>query len=399
MFFRFWRSIRLGFLILVFFALTLFLVATTPWRRWFGSPPTYAALLAEGRPLIAAIYRFRTENNLWPEYLDDLVPRYLPKPPAPIWYYVTTPDGPALSTPTGERRTHVGYDFDPIHPHWQVFGEVDNRVLPTSENDPPPPSPLSSQQSLANELRELDRRIAHEPMLLEHYRAKASVLRAAARDDEARATIHTAETSLPQNFWPSLAWAAMNPSRESVNVFAAWVAAHPSFTHQYYLAILEQQSHDAPAALAAIQKSLDYPIEVAPDDPNVLAFYFWDMTRYAFAQQNFPLALRLTDIWQNANTDHRADEKSNLPLRAAALLAIGDAKAAAALLAAFDAQKPPCWAKISPNSATRSPETTAPSTTTPAQHPRLTPSSLCPRNAPLQRDFRDATVRERLKAL
>ncbi len=343
---RLWRTFRLFFLIVLFLALTLFLVITTPWHRWFGSPPTYAGLIAQGQPLVAAITRFHQDCDLWPEYLDDLFPSYLPTRPAPEWYYTVTPDGSSLSTLTHERRTHVGYDFDPLHPAWRVFGEVDNRLL----SSPPPPPPLfptstpSPETILNHELAELDRRIAREPSLIEHRRGKASLLQSLGHLDEARATLHQAETDLPLAAWPPLALAALDATPASADTFAHWVAAHPSFTHSYDLSLLHRQLHNDTAALADMRAALRLPIQIAEDDPQTLAFYLWDMARFALRHNDDALVLQLTDAWDRAAVSQQIAESSAAPLRAAAQLALGDDAAALATMHAFDARPLPTWA-------------------------------------------------------
>jgi hypothetical protein len=340
---RLWRSFRLFFLILVFLALALFLAVTTPWQRWFGTRPNYAALIAQGQPLVAAINRFHQDCDLWPEYLDDLFPRYLIARPSAAWYYTVTPEGPALSTSTHERRTHVGYDFDPLHPQWRVFGEVDNRPLSST----PPPATTSAPTPdtiLANELAELDRRIAREPSLLDHRRGKASLLRSLGRLDDARTTITQAAADLPQAAWPPLALAALDLTLQSADTFVQWVAAYPSFTHTYDLSLLHRQLHDDPSALADLHAALHYPLRIADDDPQTLAFYLWDMARYALHQNDPALALQLTDAWDRALAAHQLPESSIAPLRAAAQFAQHDDPTALATMQSFDARPLPTWA-------------------------------------------------------
>src|ERR1700760_3387255 len=85
--------------------------------------------MKEGDPVVAGIYRFRGETGLWPEYLDDLVPRYLEKAAGVRWYYTLTREGPSLATTVGDRYTHVGYLFDAERPEWRVFGNEETRTL------------------------------------------------------------------------------------------------------------------------------------------------------------------------------------------------------------------------------------------------------------------------------
>ena len=44
--------------------------------KWF--PPAYEKYAADGKPIAVAVYQFRNDTGLWPKYMDDLVPKYLP---------------------------------------------------------------------------------------------------------------------------------------------------------------------------------------------------------------------------------------------------------------------------------------------------------------------------------
>ncbi|MGN6367168.1 MAG: tetratricopeptide repeat protein [Phycisphaerae bacterium] len=341
----FWRTFRLALFLFVFVVLGIYLGFTTPWRRLFGPRPDFAALLRSGDPLVAAIYRFHADTALWPEYLDDLAPKYLPASPPATWYFTLTPDGPSLATTVDADQTHVGYTFDLHHPAWRVFGYESPRTLrddtasPTTHPAPPPENVRTE-----NELAELDRRITREPRLLEHRRDKASLLLSLHRTDDARQVLQQAAADFPDAAWPRLALAAIDPTPDAIAAFAAWNTDHPAFTHDYDLFLLYRRTHDDPHALAAIHHALTLPIELAPDDTHILPFYLFDMARYALAHKQYALVLQITNAWQKQSAAHRIEENSYLPLRAAAELALGHPADAQKDLALLDTLKTPTWA-------------------------------------------------------
>src|SRR5262245_49306872 len=51
------------------------------------SPADQKAAVASGRPVVEAIYRYRSEVGLWPCELADLVPRYLTTEAIQGWAY------------------------------------------------------------------------------------------------------------------------------------------------------------------------------------------------------------------------------------------------------------------------------------------------------------------------
>ncbi len=341
----FWRHFRLGLFVVVFIGLGIYLGFTTPWRRVFGPAPDYAAVVRDGDPLVAAIYRFRAENGLWPEYLDDLVPRYVAATPGPTWYF-TVEEGASLATTVDADQTHVGYGFDAVHPGWRVFGNNGTRTLRDDTGAAAThPAAASPEKRTANALAELDRRIAREAALVEHRRSKAAVLVSLHRTTEAREVIEQAAHDFPDDAWPEQALAALDPTPDAVAAFAKWDAEHPSFTHDYYLSLLYRMVHDEDRALAAMAHAMTLFIEIGSDDTHILAFYLFDMARYALVRKQYPLVLRITDAWQKESMAHHVEENSYLPLRAVAELALGDRAAAEKDLAMLETLKTPTWAR------------------------------------------------------
>jgi tetratricopeptide (TPR) repeat protein len=280
-----WRYFRFTVLAVAFVLLAVYLFAFTPWREKLGWLPTYQSTLDAGDPIVNALYHYRADHALWPEYLDDLAPAYLPTRPAPTWNYLLTNDGPSLATPTSQTRTTIGYDFDART--WRVAGLFDNRTLRPG----PAPATLPASDRLAAALAELDRRIAREPDLIDHRQQKAALLRAAQRWADAEQTLKDALAANPAHYWPPLALAALHlpdtppttaPATTPAPDFAdlaAFTRAHPAFTHTYSLALAHRLAGDTSTAITLLHDALAQPPEVPPDEPPPRADAFFDAAR------------------------------------------------------------------------------------------------------------------------
>src|SRR5262245_6189707 len=66
-------------------------------KRWpAGKPPTEAenrAVAESARPVLDAIYSFKSRNGLWPSELDELVPEYVANERVAGWSYNTRQNG------------------------------------------------------------------------------------------------------------------------------------------------------------------------------------------------------------------------------------------------------------------------------------------------------------------
>jgi len=377
---RYWWWFRLVLFGVLFVGLGIYLFSTTPWQHWFGKKTDDVALRTQGAGIVHAIYVFRQEHALWPQYLEDLVPTYMDmqylEPSSPAggarWYYDlssvsddTAASGtrmlPSLSIRLPESaRAHFGFDFDPDHPAWRYFGDTEPRDIPGVIGNLPPS--LSPQQVFSNALAELDRRIVREPRDIEHRRGKAALLLSANRLAETRVVVDQSAADFPDSYWPRLASAVLDlqsaatsqpatlPAEpESLAAFRAWVKQKPSMTHWFYLSCLERLANRDDAAAAAMAQAAQQPVEVAADDPNISAYYLWDMARWALETRRLDLATQLTDSWEQADKDKRVADASYLSIRAATRLAQGNPAGAKLDLDALDGPPPApprrTWAK------------------------------------------------------
>ncbi|MCL2641436.1 MAG: hypothetical protein FWD53_11360 [Phycisphaerales bacterium] len=351
---RFWRFFRFGLWGIVFIALALYLFGSTDWAKLFGRLPTYADWIEEGTPIVEAVYQFKAERGLWPEYLDEMVPGFLSaeefkRAEEQGWHYeLVLQDGrPGLSRPIKEmRRAHVGFDFDINKPSWIVFGDIakkDRRVLKVTT--PPVMKALPRDVLVNNMLVELDRRIRRSSgqIVMGYRREKISLLLAEGRDAEARGQLVEARRSNEYHFWPRLAEVKLD-GEASLAEFVAWVQANPSFTHWYYLSVAYRWAGRDAEALAAIEEASKLPAVVSKEDFDKTAFFLWDMGRFALRHEKWDLVLRLTEAWGQLPFDSRRLENSYLALSAAAKLATGDVAGAKVDMRSLRDDKLATWA-------------------------------------------------------
>jgi hypothetical protein len=165
-----------------------------------------------------------------------------------------------------------------------------------------------------------------------------------------------------EHFWPRLALAVVDVAEggegathgagtrgaatlpAGVAELEAWTRAHPSFTHFYYLSLALQVHGRGGEAAAALREALKQPAVLGEDDPNVLAFYFFDGARFALRTGQAELALALCEAWGKSLAEVARADRSDLVMRAGAHVALKDVEGAARDLAAWEETgRPAAW--------------------------------------------------------
>ncbi|RPJ72276.1 MAG: hypothetical protein EHM20_13975, partial [Alphaproteobacteria bacterium] len=77
--------------------------------------PGYSNLVkTEGNPIVESVYQYKTENGIWPQCLNDIVPKYLKTVPDKNWTFsstLTCPSYPAIYYAGPKVPLMVGYSF------------------------------------------------------------------------------------------------------------------------------------------------------------------------------------------------------------------------------------------------------------------------------------------------
>lgn len=341
------RNIRLALWILV-----ILVVSLGMWS-YYSTFKTikidYDPLAKEGLPLVDAIYRFRADQGLFPEYTDELTP-YL-KPPATLpagWTYEPAQFVQKRQEPT---RSFVQYDFHPGYEGWYVV-DMDGTARHLKITQPPtPPTTLPAEQVRQNTLTQYNKRIKQEPTLQENYIAKGLLLQ---QLNQRQPLIDFCQQTIqdqPQFSWPRLVLAQLDPTPTTLPStqpaptttqnsapstqhspltpaadLIAWVQTYPSFTHYIYLATYFDSKNDSANAAESVRRALACPLQIEPEDVAATPRYAFEAARIAYRAADYQLVLQIADAWQA--WPGQPNEESYLAWRAAAQLALGQSKPA-----------------------------------------------------------------------
>jgi len=139
------------------------------------SPDEAQRKLADSmRPIVEAVYAFRSTHGLWPLSLEELAPEYLDAVPSAAWYQWRPEGNCALSTTGAPPRAALVHVFGGIDAGWHV--RVDRRYARLALPTPPVEPARLSNEMIERAAREYDRRIAREPDNALHHRCKVSLL-------------------------------------------------------------------------------------------------------------------------------------------------------------------------------------------------------------------------------
>lgn len=285
-----------------------------------------------GVPIVTAIEEFKHDNGLYPQYLDDLAPKYLKEVPSKTWGYGWEYEHFNLSYGKNWGYYFVffdsgfrGADLILRDRGWRVFRqggglaggkgarELQNLITAVQLYINKPPLP--KEQLLQNTLAELDRRISREPSNIFHYVVKASFLYHNGKLDEARSVCEKAMNIDTKywNWWPRMTLAYIDSKAgrgdESLKKYIEWADANPDYENYFYLHVLYRALGQKENALAALNKAMQHLKKVF--DHNQLSSLFvipnsYPRTalNYAYAQKDYQLALKILDAWQKTNDRH-----------------------------------------------------------------------------------------------
>jgi tetratricopeptide (TPR) repeat protein len=374
-----YRKARLVLWIVGFGFLTWFLVANTPWHRWFK--PDYTKEAAEGAPLVKAIYAYRNDRGLWPPYAEVLAPKFIPALPAG-WQYTVVDGWPQVAREI-RPRIFVGYDFDPDNRGWRAFGQLSDEKIPYAQEIPPEPK-LTPEQRAEKVLAEYDRRLRAADDLPENWQNKGAYLHELGRLDDLKAFLEKAADHRPTFYWPRLALAVLEAERgggvgdpfaylpaaataphtapasapttaatgpapapalattetttspataprapvTAGERFVQWAVTAPSFTNYFYVYAYARAVRNDAAAMRALELAMGQRLTTGRDDPYRLPYYLYRLARFAYQQGRYDTCLQICQEWadldQAAKAAHQAQNRSYYPLAAAANLKLGN---------------------------------------------------------------------------
>lgn len=147
------------------------------WSLW-RTVKTFPRRADEVTHLVEAVYRYRNDRGLWPQYLDDLVPEYADDTGPTEWRYFWSKYA-ADSAPTlhldGPYHMSLTYHFPFVAlagktEGWECSFEGDRLPVAVVQTIPEPPR-MPRGERITRILAELERRVQREPDVQVHQEA------------------------------------------------------------------------------------------------------------------------------------------------------------------------------------------------------------------------------------
>ena len=181
-----------------------------------------------GRPVVEAIYRYKHAQGLWPQRLDDLVPRFATAEQVEPWdYWWSHWGGWEVSNRTQFPQGCAAYRKDRFGTGWVRSLREGEEPLAV-EQPVPEPEAVAEEELDRRILAELRRRIEREPGEMAHAQGLVSRLIRGGSLQEARSECEALVARFQDRWWPRAALALIDvklaSEDEAVRRLAAWVA-------------------------------------------------------------------------------------------------------------------------------------------------------------------------------
>jgi hypothetical protein len=238
-------------------------------KRWpADKPPTEAenrAIAESAKPILDAVYRFDHQNGLWPNDLDELVPKYVKEEQVAGWRYNTHHDGYwTLINYAGYPHTAVQFRYlKDKGGQWEVSwgeGQAELKVPYT----PLPLEKLPAEEINKHLLATISKRIERHPGQIIHHKGLITVLADRGLYAEARQACRKCLAIWPDLWWPNITLAILDirlgPAADGEKRLRAWVDQHKDFVHAYFLAHYYHAAGEAEKSFAALRRATELPI-------------------------------------------------------------------------------------------------------------------------------------------
>jgi tetratricopeptide (TPR) repeat protein len=301
-------------------------------------PTQFARNTEGGKPLVQAVYAYRSVTGLYPAMLDDLVPDYIAVIPND-WQY-TPPSGgrPPRLQLHGAFHSYLNYYFarpsnsklsPSVWPEGWEYNQEGTLHFQGSDKFPATPFQKANGELIALRLHELRRRVdvaKSESDLLHAYTRLISELVRVGQLDEAGNTCRQCLSRLEAR-WCLMALAELDlrcGQTAGLDGFVAWTRQSPSFPRYFVIAQLYRQHGKVPEALAALSEGLEHTLDGTNDDETYgPESDCYQSALFAYRSGRHDLALAICDKWEQYVQARGYGEESYHALRAASFLATG----------------------------------------------------------------------------
>lgn len=308
-----------------------------------GGTPTKEelnAIVARGQPIVTAIYRFKQERGLWPSSLDELSPDYIKDTQTKAWRLNWRPSGWwQLICQAGLTDWAVRYGHNGNDDGWAITDGVHDELLGVTQ-PPPPPSKLGLAQMRENLIRQLQRRIEHDPKRIVHRQALVATFYSAQEYDAAGRVCVECRQLWPEHFWPYLMLARIDARRgqpaAAERDLRKWACRHNDFTHYFLLAQFLYDRQDKKGARATLEEGAKFPLSDLIGSEQAGEILGWGATQFswpgammAYSEEWYDVARQICARWEEFLQKHTRDP-GHCAVLAACDLAQGNYEQAAA---------------------------------------------------------------------
>lgn len=304
------------------------LLYLTTGRLFAPTTSEFVALARKNQYIVQAAYDYRAERGMWPQDFADLIPDYLTERPAgPL----TVLGNQTLSVHADAPHTGLCYSFRAGEEGWSAVGDFGAGPLPMPTVASTRPA-VTGDALVRARLAEYDRRIARDRPDAAHfvrlnYARKVAYLVSLGRQADALDACRAACRAVPDWWRPQMLAAVLAPPDEAPRAqaeFRAWVAAHPTFIHYWYLCRFYRDRGRHDEAVAALRQGVTQSLADAdPDGEWVPDAHAFDAAGYACQRGQPELVLQVAALWEQPREVYTYHNDNLHAFRAAAELALG----------------------------------------------------------------------------
>jgi tetratricopeptide (TPR) repeat protein len=218
------------------------------------------------KPIVDAIYGFHYENGLWPNDLDELVPKYVKQKQVARWHYTTRNDGYwKLINYAGFPHTAVQFRYlKDEGGQWEVsWGDGQAKL------EVPYAPPILKKQPAKEVTKRMQqtmlRRIRANPKQVIHHKGLVSGLYRKGQFKEAKDACRKCLERWPDLWWPNIMLALIevqsHGAKEGDARLLAWVKKHDDFHHWFFAAHFYEATGEKEKCAAALRKAARSPLD------------------------------------------------------------------------------------------------------------------------------------------
>ena len=269
------------------------------------------ATAAHGSPVVAAIYRYKHANGLWPADLREVFADFIKEDQCRGWTYKSWYDGGwTLTNYAGFPHTAVRYN----HPkndlaHWEVSWGEDQAPIDFKQELPNlAPADTAKTNKAFQEI--MARKIKEYPKQAIHQKGFVSILYRKGLYKESREACQKCLDSWPDMWWPNLMQALIDvqigKSQEAEKRLLPWVEKHNDFNHWFFAAYFYDSAGEKQKCASSLEKAASSKLDTTWVEWKETGENFgslsctvcaWHSAMLAYRYERIDLCLAICDVY------------------------------------------------------------------------------------------------------